>query len=218
MSKRNENVLYFNEHDDFYNKRELIFEHLTNKYHVIQKMYSRVTVKVNGMTIHIQMFQVKSRDYGKCKVRLVVSDQTPDERKYRYTSRHQKSFSEGEGTGRPILSLNKVYKYVDQLAKELCELEVTTAKKEKLEAMKQMKHRTLISRQLNNAQVVVRYGDTYEIKDDSNIRFNVQSDGTISTTFNAFMVKLNENTNELILELKDVLKRLEEANDRTSIN
>ena len=218
MSKRNDNVLYFNEHDDFYNKRELVLGHLVNKYHVIQKLYSRVIVKVNGMTIHIQMFEVKSRDYDKCKVRVVVSDQTPDERKYRYTSRDQKSFSEGEGTGRPILSLNKVYKYVDQLAKKLCELEVTTAKKEKLEAMKQMKHRTLISRQLNNAEGVVKYGDTYEIKDDSNIRFNVQSDGTISTIFNTFMVKLNENTNELILELKDVLKRLEEANVEKSIN
>ncbi len=218
MSKRNKNVLHFSHQDDFYNKREQVLEHLINKYHVIEKMYSRVIVKVNGMTIHIQLFEVNSRDYDNCKVRVVVSNQTPDERKYRYTSKHQKSFSEGEGTGKPILSLNKVYKYVDQLAKKLCELEVTTAKNEKLEAMKQMKHRTLISRQLNNAQVVVRYGDTYEIKEDSNIRFNVQSDGTISTIFNTFMVKLNENTSEMILELQDVLKRLEEANVQTSIN
>jgi hypothetical protein len=218
MSKRNKNVLHFSHQDDFYNKREQVMEHLINKYHVIEKMYSRVIVKVNGMTIHIQLFEVNSRDYYNCRVRVVVSDQTPNERKWRGTSSHQKSFSEGEGTGRPILSLNKVFKYVDKLAKKLRVQEEENLKNEKMEAMKQMTYRTLISRQLKNAQIVVRYGELYEIKDSDFMRFRVNDDNSITATTNTFHCKLNENTSEMILELQDVLKRLEEANAEANVN
>ena len=139
MAKRNPNVLHFDQYEGLFAKRKIIFEKFKERYTVDGHEYY-FTIKTRGLELRVATLQIG--EYGN-RVRVVVSDQSIDDRKSRWSSDYQKSFREGEGTGKARLSLNKVYKYIDEISKEIVNTKAEEQKqkrKQELDNMMKKEH------------------------------------------------------------------------------
>ena len=219
VARRNKKVLHFTSDQLFFDKRAIVLECIKENFPVVESYYNRVDVKVSGIVIKIAVYEVSNRGgwSDSNKVRIVVSEESPTERKQRYNGGdYHKSFSEGEGTGKPRLSMSKVFKYIYETAEILSKKLRASEKKQKALEFEQMLVRNKISKTLGDVKVIQSCQDIFTLEDDRYINFQKREDDSINILISqpyTNKVKLNKATSKLILKISGLLKELDVAYD-----
>jgi len=211
MAKRNPNVLHFDEYASLNQKRNIIFEKFKERYEVNGEYYY-FKIKTRGLELRVATLQIG--EYGN-RVRVVVSDQSIDERKSSWTSNYQKSFREGEGTGKARLSLNKVYKYIDEISKEIVELKVKEQKEKRKKELDDMMKKGQMIKILGNYNISEpKYDSSFNFGHSNYMQCKFIKDGPhirINPPYN-FIIPLNEKTVDKIKQVDELLKELYSSN------